>query len=42
MKLTLKLVLKLEQAIKDKEAFKLKFDNLKKKTVDEAFSKDPK
>jgi len=34
--------LKLEQAIKDKESFKLKFDNLKKKNVDDALAKDPK
>jgi hypothetical protein len=35
-------VLKLEQAIKDKEGFKLKFENLKKKTTDDAIASDPK
>lgn len=34
-------MLKLEQAIKDKEATKLKYHNLRKKNVDDAISKDP-
>jgi hypothetical protein len=35
------LVLKLELALSEKEAIKLKYDNLKKKAKDDAFFKDP-
>ena len=35
------LVLKLEQALSEKEAIKLKYDNFKKKAKDDAFFKDP-
>ncbi len=35
------LVLKLELALNEKEALKLKYDNLKKKAKDDAFFKDP-
>jgi hypothetical protein len=34
-------VLKLELALSEKEAIKLKYDNLKKKAKDDAFFKDP-
>jgi hypothetical protein len=35
------LVLKLESALSEKEAIKLKYDNLKKKAKDDAYFKDP-
>jgi len=37
----MQLVLKLEQAINDKEQYKLKFDNLRKKNKDDAISSNP-
>ncbi len=35
------MVLKLETLQKEKDAYKLKYDNLRKKITDDAFIKDP-